>query len=67
MNFFLITSMDRFKITKSEKPYYESTDDDDGEGKTVTSSLLEMKELNGPRYEGRIFVFNCECRGSGAF
>lgn len=43
--------MDRFKVTKAD--HYESTDDDDGEGKTVTSSLLEMKELNGPRYEGR--------------
>lgn len=42
--------MDRFKVTKfkSKEFYEESTEDDDGEGKTVTSSLLEMKELNGP-------------------
>lgn len=53
-----VFTMDRFKVTKSEpKEYYESTDDDDGEGKTVTSSLLEMKELNGPRYEGKNLTF----------
>ncbi len=46
--------MERFKVTKANKGYYESTtDDDDGESKTVTSSLLEMKELNGSRYEGK--------------
>lgn len=42
-------------MTKADK-FYESvsaTDDDDGEGKTVTSSLLEMKELNGPHFEGK--------------
>lgn len=45
-------AMDRFKVTKAEKFYESTTDDDDGEGKTVTSSLLEMKELNGPHFEG---------------
>lgn len=41
----------------AKNEYYESTtDDDDVEGKTVTSSLLEMKELNGPCYEGKNFL-----------
>lgn len=54
--------MERFKVTKTEpKVGYESPEDDDGEGTTVTSSLLEMKELNGPHYEGMSSLVSITC------